>query len=131
MFVYGYHNTYKLWKQISHLPNTNNNPWFIISDLNELSNPMKKHLLVEGAQLDIQNLICLFEESLIDLGHIGNSFTWHNKRKVEKAVFTRLSHAQTNHHWINLYPNPILTNLPLIGYDCAPIYLVIAICFAY
>lgn len=32
----------QLGKQIIHLPNTENDPWIVISDLNELSNPIEK-----------------------------------------------------------------------------------------
>lgn len=41
---------------------------------------------------------------MIDFGHAGTAFTWHNKRKVDQAIFARLERQLANRHWMNLYP---------------------------
>lgn len=36
--------------------------------------------------------------SLIDLGYIGNPFTWHNKRGYEDTIFSCLDRGFANHY---------------------------------
>lgn len=32
-------------------------------------------------------------KSLVDFEHIGNPFTWHNKKKADNSIFARLGRA--------------------------------------
>lgn len=69
--------------------------------------------------IDLTNLIY----SLIDLGYKGNKFTWYNKTKADKDIFARLDQAPVDHIWSYLYPDAVLTNLPIVKSDHAPILL--------
>lgn len=88
----------RLWKQITHLPNTENDPRIIIKDLNELPNPNEKILKQKRVTLlGMIISITLFKENLIDLAYIINPFTWYNKRKAEDAMLHLLIINGLNH----------------------------------
>lgn len=60
-------------KQITNLPNTENNPWIIIGDLNELSNPHRKASASKGNSTRCNNFKKFVQSHyLIDLGYISN-----------------------------------------------------------
>lgn len=58
---------------------------------------------------------------LIDVGHLGASFGWHNKRKPTNVVFARLNRALANVHWLKLYRSAIYVTI--IGSNHAPVLL--------
>lgn len=66
------------------------------------------------------NLLIL---TIIDIGCIGNPFTWHNECQNDYAIYVRLDRALVNNLWLKLHPNAILTNFPPFGSDHGPILL--------
>lgn len=59
--------------------------------------------------------------TFIDLGFLGNYFTWHNKREKYAAIFSRLDHASVNHLRVRLYPSSFVEHLSIIQSVYAPI----------
>lgn len=43
------------------------------------------------------------------------------KHQYEYSIFARFVRALINHIWLNLYPNAVLTNDPIFGFDHGPI----------
>lgn len=60
--------------------------------------------------------------NLIDLGSIGNPFTWH-KREKHADIFSRLDRALANYLWIKLYQASCVEHLLILGSDHAPILI--------
>lgn len=113
----------RLWKQVTSIPNIDNDPWLTIGDLNKLSNPGEKSLDINGTSSKYANFNNFIQsKNLIDLGYTCTPFTWYNKRKADEAILL-LDCALVNHHWIRMYPNASLTHLPIISSDHAPIFL--------
>lgn len=58
----------------------------------------------EWRQLNYNNFNKLTQNnSLINVGYIGNSFSWYNEKKNENATFARLYRVLPNYLWLNLY----------------------------
>ena len=47
---------------------------------------------------------CLTDCSLIDLGFVGQHFTWCNGRIGEQCTLVRLDRIVVNEDWLNLFP---------------------------
>ncbi|XP_021855051.1 uncharacterized protein [Spinacia oleracea] len=62
------------------------------------------------------------ECGLIDAGSIGSRFTWFNKQK-DNPIYQKLDRAWLNMHWLNLFPNSTVHNLPRGTSDHNPIKL--------
>lgn len=76
----------------------------------------------------------IHSNNLINIGSICNPFTWHNKRPNRNVVYARLDLALarfhikiTNHLWLTLHPNAILSTFPIFGSNYGPIFLILSI----
>lgn len=93
-------NTYKTIIETC-LPNTENDPWIIISDLYESSNQNEKHRQAKVAPPYILNSINLFKAKVLLTCYIAIPYTWYNERRVESSTFAGLDRALAHHHWNN------------------------------
>lgn len=59
----------------------------------------------------------------IDLGFIGNTFTWRNNREGLAHIRPRLDRAIVNDRWKTLFPSAIVTHLTAPNSDHNPIIL--------
>ncbi|KAF7827106.1 reverse transcriptase [Senna tora] len=66
---------------------------------------------------------CVESCGLVDLGFVGQKYTWRNKRGNGRIVFERLDRFLANASWVNLFPNARNTHLPGIKSDHIPILL--------
>lgn len=126
-FIYGYpqHHLQKdLWKQISNIKDTGKNPMIIIGDFNEISNTHERLSLSKSNSTRSTNFNKFIDSNfLIDLGFLGNPYTWYNKRNDSSAVFSRLDRAMANQLWVQIYSSAVVNHLPIIGSNHAPINL--------
>ena len=65
----------------------------------------------------------LFDMGAVDLGFIGNKFTWHNKRCGRHVIRERLDKGIANIDWRLKFPKAIILHLGLINSDHYPILL--------
>lgn len=49
--------------------------------------------------------------ALLDLGYVGNMFTWSNRRTGSMNIAERLDHGIANNQWKMIYPNAVITHL--------------------
>lgn len=96
----------------------------ILGDLNEISKTDQTTSASIGNSIRYNN--CnrfLYDNHLIDLGYVGNLYTWHNRRGKQAANVVRLDGALANHLCLNMYHNSFLENLASFGSDHAAILL--------
>ena len=60
---------------------------------------------------------------LIDLGMIGNGFTWSNKRYGSELIRERLDRILASGNWHCLYPKAMMMQLDENGLDNSPLLL--------
>uniref|UniRef100_A0A803P0S6 Reverse transcriptase domain-containing protein n=1 Tax=Cannabis sativa TaxID=3483 RepID=A0A803P0S6_CANSA len=99
-------------------------PWVVLGDLNALLDNGDK---VGGNRVypgDLQFLSdFLFISGGVDLGCVGNFFTWSNKRQHPDLIKERLDRVISAPDWITLFPKAGVSALPIIYSDHAPIVL--------
>ncbi|GLT54477.1 hypothetical protein SLA2020_276710 [Shorea laevis] len=60
---------------------------------------------------------------LVDLGFVGNPYTWSNKRQGLANIKERLDRSFANQEWIHLFPEAKVCHLPAITSDHNPILI--------
>lgn len=53
----------------------------------------------------------MHETGCIDLGHMGQHFTWNNGQGGMAMIKERIDRALADHQWISKFPNAIVKNL--------------------
>ena len=69
--------------------------------------------------IDFNDFIC--NNSLLDVGFSGSSYTWCNNRKGKSRIWKRLDRVLINQHWIDLGLSTSVTHLSRVGSDHAPL----------
>lgn len=104
--------------------NAGDEDWLVGGDFNAILHVDEK---IGGMQRnawvlsDIQRFVQ--ESNLIDLGYVGYSFTWNNKRQGRDNVKVRLDRFFTDPSWRIHYPNAVVSHLQPGGSDHCPILL--------
>lgn len=57
---------------------------------------------------------CISSCGLVDLGYVGQKYTWFNKRENGHVVFQRLDRFLGNAELLNTFPHVVVTHLPRI-----------------
>ncbi|KAL6190194.1 hypothetical protein ACLB2K_036592 [Fragaria x ananassa] len=126
-FLYAYPKKEKqlaLWNDITKLCPTDNSSWVIIGDFNITMSPEEKLGGIGGVTRPMLNFCEFLNNSgLVSLKASGLPFTWTNKHVDDSVIFERLDRAVVNSNFLNMFPNAILENLPIISSDHGPIYL--------
>lgn len=65
----------------------------------------------------------IHENNLIDLGFVGNPYTWRNKREKQVAILSHLDCTRANYLRIKAHPHSIVRHLLPFCFDRAPILL--------
>lgn len=112
------------WNLIRNLHSQYQLPWFIGGDYNEILHRSEKvggcdriHTQMEAFQKTLS------ECALMDIGFKGSQYTWSNKRATPHTVRCRLDRVCVNDQGFQLFPNPEVQHLPLLGSDHCPILL--------
>jgi hypothetical protein len=59
----------------------------------------------------------------MDMGFVGNKFTWSNHRSGLANVWERLDRGLANQEWVKLFPNSLINHLPTTKSNHCPILL--------
>ncbi|XP_062152043.1 uncharacterized protein LOC133860458 [Alnus glutinosa] len=60
---------------------------------------------------------------MIDLGFIGNPFTWSNHRDGHQLIRQRLDRGMASSQWVHLFPSFSILHLPASAFDYNPLFL--------
>ncbi|GAA0170967.1 hypothetical protein LIER_43889 [Lithospermum erythrorhizon] len=98
--------------------------WCIMRDFNNILEKEEK----EGGNERSERSMQLFRnfvqrDKLLDLGYVGNSFTWCNRRSGEDCVKMRLDRALCDAQCGLNFLHSAVTHLPMIGADHFPLLL--------
>lgn len=97
-------------------------PWVVAGDFNIIADSSEKRggLQVDvGAVQDFQNFI--HRNMLIDMGFIGDIFTWCNNRQGRARIWERLDRVLANLEVQSLFPSLTVSYLPRITSDHSPL----------
>jgi hypothetical protein len=120
--IYGepkWEDKYKMWDKLRELNASQNLPWIVIGDFNEILFSHEK----EGGNPRPPSFMQAFQDALTDcdledLGFSGDNFTWKRGRIRE-----RLDKAVANGEWNIMHPGAVLQHLEYTKSDHRPILL--------
>ncbi|KAL5742374.1 hypothetical protein ACOSP7_029106 [Xanthoceras sorbifolium] len=97
-------------------------PWVVLGDFNEITHLAEKKegraCFSDTGFRDWINANCL-----VDLGFVGQKFTWMTKRGVNDDIWCRLDRAVCSIDWRMMFPEGFVRHLPRINSDHCPIVL--------
>lgn len=112
------------WDLIRSLAAKSDLPWCIIGDFNDLRFAREKrggrehpHNLLSG----FENTIC--DCNLIDLGYVGEMYTWEKSRGKENWVQELLDRWLATQQWYTMFPMAEVQVLDVATSDHLPLYL--------
>ncbi|KAH0990014.1 hypothetical protein GBA52_001497 [Prunus armeniaca] len=112
------------WRGVSNLGVDVSVPWVCVGDFNEM---LWHHEKLGGAPWCNSRIRYLRnflnDHDLIDLSHVGQTFTW---ARVDDGVITiqeRLDRALVNTNWMEVWPNSRVVHMPRVGSDHCPLIL--------
>ena len=93
------------WDLLVSLKNQCQMPWIVFGDFNEILNSDEKLGWLERDARQMKGFRdCLCYCGLIDMGFVGQWFTWCNGRFGEQRTLVRLDRMVANEEWLNLFP---------------------------
>jgi hypothetical protein len=67
-----------------------------------------------GSPSQLEFLDFVHFNALVDLGFVGNRFTWSNHRSGKDNIRERLDRGLVNQDWIQSFPNSLLNHCPIL-----------------
>jgi len=112
------------WDNMMHLGANFSGPWLCICDFNMILSQQDKM----GGLPYASSSTDFFHEfvnsfGMIDLGFIGNPFTWSNHREGHQLIRQRLDRGMASSQWAHLFPSFSILHLPASASDHNPIFL--------
>lgn len=103
---------HETWNMLWHLHSQYSMPWVCIGDYNEiLSSEERQGRLPKAHALMQAFRSALLHCNFIDLGYVGNNFTWNNGRHDDAYVQQRLDRACATMEWRELFPHCRVTHI--------------------
>ncbi|XP_042942727.1 uncharacterized protein LOC122276878 [Carya illinoinensis] len=97
-------------------------PWLCMGDFNELVSNEEKMGGAERPFFQMESFREALDEcELGDLGYVGSSFTWCNKREWRDFIKERLDRVLGNSAWQSLFDSTIVNVLPVENLDHTPL----------
>lgn len=118
------HCKHESWEYLRHLHSRDTLPWLCMGDYNEIlsSNDIQgRHPRSLGRMEDFRS--ALLHCGLIDLGLIGNIFTWRNGRLGNEFIQERLDRACATIEWRDMFPHSKVHHLQAAYFDHDPILI--------
>ena len=112
---YGYPETHKhseSWNVLRALNHFFPLRWLCVGDFNEIVKPHEKlggRARPENRMRDFRDV--LDECSFVDLGYVGQKYTWNKRLAGGITVWERLDRAVANTQWLSLFPGSSVTHL--------------------
>lgn len=125
--VYGppyYGSKKSFWEDLSKMAANIDEPWALIGDFNEILSEHDKiggKHIASSSKKHLQNFI--EHSGCIDLGFVGNPYTWRNKRMGLAHIRQRLDRALANASWRTAFPRAGVLHLPASNSDHNPLIL--------
>ncbi|KAK1554545.1 hypothetical protein Q3G72_013786 [Acer saccharum] len=112
----------KLWGYLSAIRSCFKGPWVVMGDFNEIINSAEK----KGGRGFFSNsgfADWINDNKLVDLGFIGQKYTWMTKRGISEDIWVRLDRALCSMEWRVGFGEGYVRHLPRIISDHCPIML--------
>ncbi|KAL5772200.1 hypothetical protein ACOSQ2_012124 [Xanthoceras sorbifolium] len=112
----------KLWQYLNLLRSCFRGPWVVLRDFNEIMHSSEKR----GGRAGFSNsgfLDWVNDNCLVDLGFVGQKFTWTSRRGANEEICCRLDRAVCSMEWRTMFPEGFVKHLPRINSDHCPILL--------
>ena len=92
------------WNLIKSLKRQCDMPWVIFGDFNEIVHSDEKLGWLDRDARQMKGFRdCLSECGLVDLGFVGQRYTWCNSRIGEQRTLVRLDRMVANEKWLNIF----------------------------
>ncbi|XLR25102.1 hypothetical protein S83_053002 [Arachis hypogaea] len=117
-------NKKKSWDLLSSLGQSQNMPWLVFGDFNQILEQKEKTggLPVTYSQMKgFQEVLQM--NQLLDLGFVGHSFTWTNNQPGEMNIQERLDRAVATIDWKEAFPETIVRHLQRYRSDHCPLLI--------
>ena len=109
---------YVSWELLISLKNHCVMPWIVFGDFNEITHPDEKMGWLERDANQMRSFReCLNVCGLIDLGFVGQRFTWCNERRGEQKTFIRLDRMVANEEWMDQFPETRVHHISMSASD--------------
>lgn len=89
-----------LWNDLRELSTTTFGPWVVVGDFNEVRN--RGDRIGARARVSLANME---DASLYELQSLGESMSWHNMRKGEEMISSKIDRAFINDAWWEIWPD--------------------------
>uniref|UniRef100_A0A803NV61 Reverse transcriptase domain-containing protein n=1 Tax=Cannabis sativa TaxID=3483 RepID=A0A803NV61_CANSA len=101
-----------------------NEPWMLMGDLNVMVNQSEKFGGSQVIAVECRSFTeFLLHSGGVDIGCVGNFFTWSNKRQLPDLVKERLDRVIGSTDWLIRFPKAGVKALPIRSSDHAPLVL--------
>lgn len=107
----------KLWEDLEHIHNSQQGPWFLMGDFNNLTKSMDRvggNLVTEREYVDLRNL--MDHAGLFEKDSTGEYFTWTNKHSIG-TIYSKIDHVLGNIVWLQDNTDVKLEILPPSIFD--------------
>ncbi|XP_026410856.1 uncharacterized protein LOC113306089 [Papaver somniferum] len=103
---------------------TNSTSWLLIGDFNEVKNQSEKKGGRQVNYSETQPFLTMIDQmGFINLRFRGDPYTWTNNQQGQDNILERLDRALATPYWRMANPHAVVTRLPRIASDHAPILL--------
>ena len=111
---------YEFWDSFAAIEDGFEASWLCIGDFNQ-SEKIGGRPVSSSSNCPFKNFIDHF--GMIDVGFVGNLFTWTNNRKGLENIKERLDRGLASPSWVHLHSDFSLIHLPALNSDHNPISL--------
>ncbi|XP_059444796.1 uncharacterized protein LOC132176566 [Corylus avellana] len=112
------------WTNLTRVGSSFDGPWLLLGDFNAiLSSADKRGGRSFGSPSHFDFVDFVHSNALVDLGFVGNKFTWSNHRLGRNNIRERIDRGLANQGWVHLYPNSLINHLLASNSDHCPILL--------
>ncbi|XP_016652264.1 PREDICTED: uncharacterized protein LOC107881841 [Prunus mume] len=111
-----------LWTYLDGVSSTNNLPWLVTGDFNEIVDDSEKK---GGRAVHCNSGFAdwIGRHHLVDLGFSGAQFTWYKKNVHGETLWERLDRGLCNITWRHKFPEGFVRHLPRVKSDHYPLLI--------
>ncbi|XP_059440565.1 uncharacterized protein LOC132173020 [Corylus avellana] len=112
------------WSVLSKLGNSFGGAWLLLGDFNSILSSSEKSGGRDFGSSSHGNFVdFVHSNALVDLGFVGNRFTWSNCRVGRENIRERLDRGLANQNWVHSFPNSLVNHFPATQSDHCPILI--------